>query len=298
MNELLENTTAIIVVYRSNEVIFRCLEGIKTLKKIIIDNGNDKNLKDQLTKKYKNLDYVILTKNIGFGSAANIGIKKANTTNILLVTPDIIFQENSVINLFNAFNNYKNIGLVAPQVFDQNNKYLNNHCYSEFKKTRRTKEQNKIHSRISETRPDGDLSTDFITGAIFFAKKNILLDVGLFDENFFLYSEDSDLCYRIREKKLLIIETPSAKAIHPNNDFNRSVILNRKINFKRIWNHKYSNFYFRSKYQNKLLVKLKSIFELLDFVHRVVKYILLMKRKNVIINIARIYGILIFLKKN
>ena len=298
MNELLENTTAIIVVYRSNEVIFRCLEGIKNLKKIIIDNGNDKDLKDKLTKKYKSLDYVILKKNIGFGSAANIGIKKANTENILLMSPDIIFQENSLINLFNAFNNYKNTGFVAPQIFDQNNKYLNNHCYSEFKKTRRTKEQKKIHSRISETKPDGDLSTDFITGAIFLAKKNVLLDVGLFDENFFLYSEDSDLCYRIREKKLLILETPSAKAIHPNNDFNRSVILNPKINFKRIWNHKYSNFYFRSKYQNKLMVKLKSIFELLDFIHRVVKYILLMKRKNVIINIARIYGILVFLKKN
>ena len=75
MNESLENTTAVIVVYRSNEVIFRCLEGIKNLKKIIIDNGNDKDLKDKLTTSYKNLDYVILDKNIGFGSAANIGIK-------------------------------------------------------------------------------------------------------------------------------------------------------------------------------------------------------------------------------
>ena len=123
MNELLENTTAVIVIYRSNEVIFRCLEGIKNLKKIIVDNGNDKDLKDKLTTSYKNLDYVILDKNIGFGSAANIGIKKANTENILLLTPDIILEENSIINLSNTFNNYKNIGLVAPQIFDQNNKY-------------------------------------------------------------------------------------------------------------------------------------------------------------------------------
>ena len=50
--------------------------------------------------------------------------------------------------------------------------------------------------------------------------------------------------------------------------------------------------------QSLIQITPKSLLELLDFIHRVVKYILLMKKKNVIINIARIYGILVFLKKN
>ena len=82
----LKNITFIIVCFRSEKVIYNCLDSLpKNSKKIIIDNSKDINLKNDLELKYDNIE-VILNENLGMGTSNNIGIKKSNTQFVYIIT--------------------------------------------------------------------------------------------------------------------------------------------------------------------------------------------------------------------
>jgi len=293
----IDNTTAIIVTYNSGKVIDRCLDGLINIKKIIVDNSKDLNLKKHLKEKYKNITIIHPNHNIGFGSANNLGISTAETKYILLLNPDIIFNERQIDNLIKIFDLYENVGIVAPKVYDHNNQYLDNHCYSALKKTKRSNNLNNIHNIIKKTEPNGNLCADVVTGAIFLSKKEILNKIGLFDQNIFLYYEDQDLCKRLRDKKYQIIECANSYAKHPNNDINRSVILNNLTNFNQSKHHKYSEYYFKSKYSSKSILIFQSLIEFFEYFLRMLLNFFLFKKNKIIINFVRCIGILKFIFK-
>lgn len=289
-------TTAIIVAYHSDSVIERCLKNLPNVNKIIVDNSRDIKLKETLLNKYKNLKIIHPEKNLGFGAANNIGIFSATTEYVLCLNPDVIFEEKYIFNLKDIFFFYKNVGLVAPKVFDHNNNYLDNHCYSllNFNNNNINKY---IHNKIKKTESSGNLCSEFVTGAIFFSKKSTLNDVGLFDNKIFLYYEDRDLCKKIRDKNLQIIECASARAVHPNNDENRSIKLTFKLRFLQASHHKYSEYYFYSKYNSSDKLKLKAFFKLFEYQLRFIFYLIFFNKKKLIVNCGRFFGVLKFLFK-
>ena len=296
MTKTIDDTTAIVVTYNSGKVIDRCLDGLINVRKIIVDNSKDLILKERLKKKYNNLTIIHPNHNIGFGGANNLGINAADTKYILLLNPDVIFNENQINNLIGVFDQYDNVGIVSPKVYDHNKLYLDNHCYSALKK----KKYNNfitIHNTIKKTEPVGNLCADVVTGAIFLTKKEILNKIGLFDENIFLYYEDQDLCKRLRDRNYQIIECADSSAIHPNNDINRSVILNNLTNFNQSKHHKYSEYYFKSKYTNRSILIFESLFKFFEYAFRIIFNLFLLKKNKIIINCARCVGILKFIFK-
>ena len=85
----LNNITFIIVCFRSNKVIYNCIDSLpKGSKKIIIENSNDINLKKDLESKYDNIE-VIMNENLGMGASNNIGIKSIN--------PNRVFGKSSTV---------------------------------------------------------------------------------------------------------------------------------------------------------------------------------------------------------
>lgn len=83
------NTTFIIVTYKSENIIDKCLRDLpKKSPKIIIENSKNFNLKKNLEKRYKNLKCIITKKNFGYGKSNNIGIKLAKTKYIFILNPD------------------------------------------------------------------------------------------------------------------------------------------------------------------------------------------------------------------
>ena len=92
MNNILEKITFFIVCYKSTYIIDFCLRSLpKESKKIIIDNTNNEVLKKDIEGKYNNLE-IILNKNNGYGSAANLAISKIETEYAFLLNPDALIQ--------------------------------------------------------------------------------------------------------------------------------------------------------------------------------------------------------------
>ena len=98
----LDDITFIIVSYKSEDIIERCLSSLpKNSKKIIIENSNNTNLKRDLKSKYDNIE-VILSKNIGMGAGNNIGLKLCNTSCAFVLNPDTKFRKDTIINFLKS----------------------------------------------------------------------------------------------------------------------------------------------------------------------------------------------------
>ena len=94
----LENTTAIIVLYGENEKILgRNLDNLKNIKKIIIDNGCDKQLKKKIISKYNVEKYILNERNIGYSAACNQGLRLSDSRFSLVINPDCIITEKNLI---------------------------------------------------------------------------------------------------------------------------------------------------------------------------------------------------------
>ena len=214
----------LIILYEENfEVIEKCLSKINEYKIIIIDNANDQSLKDKIIEHFKIYKYFLNKKNIGFSKAANQGISECDTEYLLILGADCLITYSDIEKLMLAKKKYKDCFLTSPTIYDHagertyNGGPLNENSPNEVIKN------------------SGDVCVDSVlTTAILFKVKDII-NIGLLDEEFFLYFVDIDLCKRIKSIKKSIIQVYSSKAIHETGH------LKVKNRFKKIF---FRNFYF------------------------------------------------------
>ncbi len=220
-----QKLSILIILYEENfEVINKCLEKVKDFKLIIIDNANNRSLKNEITKKFKIYKYFLNKKNIGFSKAANQGIKACDTEYLLILGADCIINYSSIEQLMLAKEKYKNCFLTSPTFYDTSGKltYNGGPLYHDSAK-----------NKVLEN--SGDVCVDTVlTTAILFKVKD-LIDIGLLDEKFFLYFLDDDLCRRIKSIKKSVIQVYSAKATHAHG------YLKVKNKLKKIF---FGNYYF------------------------------------------------------
>ena len=170
-----DEVTIIIVSHKSKNLVLNFIKNFYTKYKIlIIDNSNDIDLKNILEKKYPEIIIRIIENN-GYASAINYGSKLVKTNYFLISNPDI--EGLTSINIDKFLDVAKklndNFSLLGPRYIGADKKSLI---------------QSNPKIEIAEMK--------FISGACMFFKKEIFDKLGGFDENFFLYFEESDFCLR------------------------------------------------------------------------------------------------------
>tara|TARA_A100000164_G_scaffold372704_1_gene402395 strand:+ start:1438 stop:2295 length:858 start_codon:yes stop_codon:yes gene_type:complete len=215
----------LIILYEENlDTITKCLEQIKEFKIIIIDNANNKNLKSEITKQFDIYKYFLNYKNIGFSRAANQGILECDTEYLLILGADCLIKYSDIEQLILAKEKYDNCFLTSPTFYDLDGNYTYNGGLSCEKGMKNEVLKN-----------SGDVCVEaIITTAVLFKVKD-MINLGLFDEKFFLYFLDEDLCKRIRAINKSIIQVSESKAIHTHGQ------LKVKNRFKKIF---FRNYYF------------------------------------------------------
>jgi len=199
-----QNLTILIILYQENiNIIRKCLDQLKNLKIIIIDNANDAKLKKKISKEYSIYRYFLNKKNIGFSKAANQGILECDTEYMFLLGADCLITYQDIEQLMHAKKRYKNCFLTSPTFYDSKGQ----HDYN----------GGPLYEKsypMSVLKNSGDVCVNTVlTTAILFKIEDIK-KIGLFDEEFFLYFLDFDLCRRIKEQKKAIIQVYNSKAIH------------------------------------------------------------------------------------
>ena len=219
--------TISLVLFRSEKVVFQCLKSINKVKKIIIfDNSNDASLKKIINKKYPNIKYILSKKNIGYGAAHNKVLKLAKTPYVFVLNPDTILHSNCIKELIenaNRLNN--NFAIISPLTKPNNFGYFEG-----------------FHEERMENK--NIIDVDFVNGFSMLIKKS---KTNYFDNNFFLYLEEIDLCRRIKQRKEKIFIIKKSKIKH-------LAAKSSNIGFEfekcRNWHWRWSKVYYDIKYKS------------------------------------------------
>ncbi len=233
-----QNLSVVIVTFKSEAVIHECIKSIdKDIQVIVVENSKNFEFKDELEKIYKNVSCVLSSKNLGMGAGNNIGIRRAETDFVLILNPDVILEESTINELIIASEKTPSFAILAPISSDIN--------YPNYKFDNNKK--NIIESKF----PFKVKSIDGF--AMLFNKKKLdnILSKNYFDENFFLYLENDDLCKRIIEAREDIYIAPNSKIKHLGG---KAVNTKYKyeIELARNWHWVWSKFYFHKKHNNYL----------------------------------------------
>tara|TARA_B100000315_G_C14507041_1_gene555102 strand:- start:406 stop:1296 length:891 start_codon:yes stop_codon:yes gene_type:complete len=202
---LFENLTIVIVLYQESlELISRTLQSIRASKIIIIDNDNNDKLKDQIKSNFVIEKYILNKKNNGFSAGYNQGINLSKTEFTLVLNPDCIIREKDILILIKKITENNNCYIVSPTSYDEHN----NLTYAGGPLP-----ENADTDTVLDLK--GDACVDSTLGAcMLFKTKDIIESDLFFDENFFLYYSDHDLCRRIKKLNKSIIQIYEAKCVH------------------------------------------------------------------------------------
>jgi N-acetylglucosaminyl-diphospho-decaprenol L-rhamnosyltransferase len=232
-----QNLTIVIVTFKSEAVIHQCIKSIDNqIKIIVIENSNNQEFKKNIEKKYDNVNCILSFENLGMGKANNLGISLAKTDYVLILNPDVILDEFTIEELLLASKKINDFAILAPI---SNNKEYPNYKLDNEKNFFSTK--------------DLPFEVKSIDGfAMLFNKKKLNLitnsnDQNYFDENFFMYLENDDLCKRIKDNNEKIIIVPSSKINHLGAKAVDSKYEN-EVELSRNWHWVWSKFYFQKKH--------------------------------------------------
>ncbi len=191
---------------------------------ILVDNASVDGSVEFFEREYK--DKIIFIKNnenLGFGRANNKGIEIAKGKYVFLLNSDTLLINNAIKILFDFMEKNEDCGVCGGNLFDVNLKPI----HSFLKKLPCLSSEinfqlnffSKIFRKIINKRGDFNYSKNekevgYVTGADMMIRKKILLETGLFDKDFFMYSEESELTYRIKQKGYKVISIPQAKIVH------------------------------------------------------------------------------------
>ena len=235
----LGQVTVIVVTFNSAH----CLSALQTsLGKfehiIVVDNGSDDGCA-QLTPKYLPQARVLaLPSNLGFGAANNRALALVNTPFALLLNPDCEITSDSVLGLLNTASTYPDAAVIAPQLLQDNGQADINYRWP--------------HLMWKSKGPgvqEGPACVGFVCGAAMLFNCAAFACCGYFDEQFFLYYEDDDLCLRLFQARLPMIIDPVHTALHKSRGSVRGKSPWRS-EYLRGYHHAQSKLIFALKHQN------------------------------------------------
>jgi N-acetylglucosaminyl-diphospho-decaprenol L-rhamnosyltransferase len=256
--------TIVIVAFKSDKKIISCLESISNkIPIIIVENSDNVDFKKKIESKFKNVNCILTGENKGYSIANNIGLKLVKSKYALVLNPDTVLEKNTIKNFFVFAELNKDFWLVGPasdQMVEIDYKSKNSQEVKNLKGF-----------------------------AIFFNMSKF--NGEFFDENFFLYFEEIDLCKRIQINKgkifldkTIIINHEGGKSI--NNFFSFELEKNRN------WHWMWSTFYFHKKYKGFFLATIIIFPKLLSALFKSIFYLIIFNKKKRDIYFHRLSGVL------
>ena len=267
----INNVTFIIVCFKSENVIYSCLNSLpKNSKKIVIENSKNIKLKKEIELKYDNIE-VVINDNLGMGASNNIGILRSDTEFVYILNPDTKFHEKTFENLVQAANTIEDFAIISPLCSDD--RFPN---YKIFKK------KNFINNDIIEV--------DVVDGFSMLLNKK-KFNKFFFDENIFLYLENDDICLRAKKDNQKIYIVKNALIDHMGASSSNIKDIN-KFEYLRNWHWMWSKFYFNKKHSGFLISTIKIFPSFISATIKYIIYLILFKNHKKNIYKMRLLGII------
>ena len=172
-----DKITVVINTFKSEDQINRCLDSIdKEIKVIVVENSKNTQFKNLIEKKYQNVECILSGENLGYAKGNNFGLSKVKSEYALILNPDASLEKNTIQNFFKIIQKIDDFAIVGPAKQEE---YLK----TEF-----------------ENKKNQPFEVDKLKGFAMFLNLKQFDEIGFFDENFFIYLEEIDLCKRLKDK--------------------------------------------------------------------------------------------------
>lgn len=303
--------TIIIVNYNVKEFLANCLRSVENASGglntqcIVVDNASKDGSVEFLRNRFKNVRFIENSENYGFGKANNQAIREAKGKYILLLNPDTLLQEDTLRILTRHMEKNSECGACGCKIVNpdgtfapESRRTVPTISTALFKASGLTAlfPESRLFGRYYESWKDEDKpgEIEVLSGSFMFFRSSVLKEAGGFDERFFMYAEDIDLCYRVRNNGWRIDYVPGTSIIHYKGEsskqnnmqyvrhFNRSLYLF----FEKHYSSRYSSFFRFFVFIAILLRSAVSIVAVFVKKHRFVIYDLLILNLALLISYA------------
>ena len=263
-----KDITIIITSFKSEKKILNCINSLgEDLKIIVIENSNDKKLKNKLEIKYTNLKCILSNNNLGYAKGNNLGLSMVDTKYALIINPDAEVDNQAINNFFITAKNKPDFAIIAPFIQDSR------------------------ISEPSEKENKGVYEVKSVKGFAMFLNLDQFKDIGFFDENFFIYFEEIDLCKRIAQKKKKIFLDTNIKIKHAGGTSHEDSI-NYEMEKSRNWHWMWSSFYFHKKHYGYTIALLKILPKFFSAIIKTIYFKIISNNEKKEIYYCRFEGIL------
>ncbi len=189
---------------------------------VVVDNASVDDSLSKLKEYFKDkVKFIESKSNNGFAAGNNQALRVVDSKYVLLLNSDTVVWQNTLENIYNFMENNPDVGACGCQVLLED-KTLDKACKRSFPNVKNsffrlfhipTKSEDDNYN-LDDLDDDGIYEIDCLTGAFIFTRNEVLEDIGLLDETFFMYGEDIDFCYRIKEAGWKIIYYGKDKITH------------------------------------------------------------------------------------
>ena len=263
-----KDITVVITSFKSGQIIKNCLNSIdRDCKVILVENSGDLDFKKKIEQEFANVECILTGENLGYGKANNIGLKKVTSKYALILNPDTILQSDTIKNFFESAKRVPKFAIIAPFVQEE-------------------KDENK---KINIDN-NNSIQVKNVKGFAMFLNISEFQQTGFFDENFFFYFEEIDLCKRLINHKKKIYLEPSIIINHTGGKSHDNT-LNRTMELSRNWHWMWSTFYYHKKHKGFFISFLIILPKLISAAFKVLLYSLFLNRDKKEIYNHRLLGL-------
>ncbi|MBN3906202.1 MAG: glycosyltransferase family 2 protein [Nostoc sp. NMS1] len=216
----------ILVNYNGAEILPDCLNSIEKFidipnyEIIVVDNASTDGSVELVAEKFPKVSLLKQAKNCGFGAGNNAGAKVASGEFLFLLNTDTVLTSNIIFHLIELMQADPQVGIIGPKLLNPDGslqisvspalgikgEYQARQMHRDYLNI---SQQNLIEQKFQEIQ-----EVDIVVGAAFFIRSSLFHKLGGFDETFFMYFEESDLCQRAQYQGYKIIYTPHVSLIH------------------------------------------------------------------------------------
>jgi len=242
------DVSIIIINYNTKDLIKQCIDSVleKTqdieFEIIVVDNASSDGSQQFIKNVYPNIIFIESPDNLGFGRANNLGFEYAKGRNLFLLNSDTILLNNAVKILSDYLDSNIEAGVCGGNLYDEKGSPVFSFSRSLspvlselnfFFKGILFKIMYRENIEFNHT--SKPLKVGYITGADMMLRSSVFGSAGQFDRDFFMYSEDIELTYRIKKSGFSVYSVPDAHIIHligrsSQDDYNKLKIMINSTN--------------------------------------------------------------------
>ena len=259
--------TVLIISYKSLEKLQKCIEKIGNNREIlVVENSSQKKIKEVIESEYDNCKVILNNSNLGYAKASNIGFNNIKTDYALLLNTDIVITDKQINEIEDKIKSLDNDFSLASPISDDLIDFNQNNKIDKFFVS--NNEGFNYQQEISQIA--------LVKGCSLVVNLKKFNNEDVFDDNYFFFFEEMDLCRKIkkRDEKIFVfnkirVEHKSAQSLDEN--------LNVKYHNFRHWNYFWGRFYYFKKNYGYLYALITHISKLLRFGFNILKYFFISK---------------------